>query len=247
MRNNIFKFIVLLALFGWLATFAVAQERSNSSMCPIITVSCPDWASDSHLTFSASFSGIGLTVKPTYRWSVSAGNIISGQGTSSITVDVSGLFGQSFTGSVEVGGLPSHCSNAASCSTSTCVLGSAQKVDHYGDISFGDEKLHLDILVIELEKDSEALGYIIAYAGRRGRAGQAQARVDRAKGYLEKERGIDPERIVAIDGGHREELTVELFIAPIGATPPTSTPTVEPSDVEIITGYEEPVERPGQP
>jgi hypothetical protein len=66
------------------------------------------------------------------------------------------------------------------------------------------------------------------------RAGEAEARAARAKEYLVKVRGIDARRIVTIDGGHREDLTVELYIVPSGDTPPFSTPTVDPNDVQVI-------------
>jgi hypothetical protein len=49
-------------------------------------------------------------------------------------------------------------------------------------------------------------------------------------------RGVDPGRIVTVDGGYREDMTVELWIVPSGATPPTASPTLQQSDVTIITG-----------
>ncbi|MFL6256445.1 MAG: hypothetical protein ACJ74T_15685 [Pyrinomonadaceae bacterium] len=47
-------------------------------------------------------------------------------------------------------------------------------------------------------------------------------------------RGIAPERLVIVDGGFREELTVKIVIVPAGATPPAPTPTVDPREVVII-------------
>ncbi len=45
----------------------------------------------------------------TYNWSVSAGTITSGQGTSTITVDTTGLGGQSVTATVSIGGADPSC------------------------------------------------------------------------------------------------------------------------------------------
>jgi hypothetical protein len=39
---------------------------------------------------------------------------------------------------------------------------------------------------------------------------------------------------VTVDGGFREDLTVELWIVPSGATPPENSPTVDPSEVQTI-------------
>jgi len=35
-----------------------------------------------------------------------------------------------------------------------------------------------------------------------------------------------------VDGGYREELTVELWVVPSGANPPSASPTVDPSEVK---------------
>jgi hypothetical protein len=107
----------------------------------------------------------------------------------------------------------------------------ARKIDEYGNIRFNDEKARLDNFAIELQNDPTAQGYLICYGGRRGRAGEAAARCDRAKNYLVTTRGIDASRIVTVDGGYRENLTVELWVVPTGAQPPTASPTVQPSEV----------------
>ena len=115
-----------------------------------------------------------------------------------------------------------------------CGLRSFQKFDEYGDIAFKDEKARLDNIAIELKTEPDTQLYIIGYAGRKARAGEAQTRANRAKHYLDSERRLDAGRVITIDGGHREELTLEFYIAPAGVQPPISSPTVDPSEVEII-------------
>lgn len=99
-------------------------------------------------------------------------------------------------------------------------------LDTYHDIPFEAEKSALDNFAIGLLEDPEKKGYIVAYAGRRRCAAEAQERAARAKNYLVNERGIKPERIATIVGGHREEFTVELYLVPRGAPAPTPTQTV---------------------
>ncbi len=82
-----------------------------------------------------------------------------------------------------------------------------------------------------MQNDPTSQGYLVCYGGRRGRTGEAQRRCDRAKDYLVTTRGIDGSRVVTVDGGFREDLTVELWIVPSGATPPAASPTVDPSEV----------------
>lgn len=186
--------------------------------CPTVSVSCPDSVDvGSPITFTANVSG--GTGSPTYNWSVSAGTISGGQGTSSITVDTAGMGGQTVTATVELGGLDPSCSKTASCTTSI-KPGPAEcrKVDTYGDIKFNDEKARLDNFAIALQNEPGSTGYILAYGSCEG---EAQARADRAKDYVVNTRGIDAGRIVTIDGGCRAELTVELYVCPVGAAAPT--------------------------
>ena len=106
------------------------------------------------------------------------------------------------------------------------------KLDEYGAITFGDEKARLDTLANDLQQIPSAQAYIIAYGGRTSRPNEAQTRAGRAKDYLVNIRGVDPGRIVTVDGGFREESTVEIWIVPVGAAPPMASPTVDPDEVK---------------
>jgi len=111
-----------------------------------------------------------------------------------------------------------------------CVI----KFDLYGNLRFSDEKARLDNFAIQLSSQKNMRGYIIAYAGRKATAAEAQIRANRARDYLINIRGIDPEGVKAVDGGFREHLEVELWIWNAAAEPPPPMPTVDPGQVEII-------------
>jgi hypothetical protein len=199
--------------------------------CPTVDVSCPDTGTaGTPVTFTANVSGGDSSVTPTFNWTVSAGTISSGQGTSSITVDTTGVTG-TITATVDVGGYDRSCSSSDSCTVSFPEVRTPRKVDEYGNIRFNDEKARLDNFAIELQNDPTAQGYLVCYGGRTGRTGEAQRRCDRAKDYLVTTRGLDASRVVTVDGGFREDLTVELWVVPSGATPPAASPTVDPSEV----------------
>jgi hypothetical protein len=203
-------------------TVTIATCRCEAP-CPQVSVSCPaDVEQGTPITFTASVTGGDTSVTGTYNWSVSAGTITSGQGTSTITVDTAGIGGQTVTASVEVGGYPPTCATTASCSTQvrTPVVVTPTKFDEYGNIRFNDEKARLDNYAIQLQNDPSAEGYIIAYGTC---AGEGQARADRAKNYLVNTRGIEAGRIITIDGGCRSDLTVELWVRPTGATVPAAS------------------------
>ena len=91
---------------------------TRESPCPTIMMSCPENAkSNQSMTFQAHVYGGDPTVKVTYTWSVSAGKISDGQGTSMITIDVSDVSRESITATVSIGGHDPQCVNSASCTT----------------------------------------------------------------------------------------------------------------------------------
>lgn len=93
---------------------------TRESPCPTIAVSCPENAeSNQSMKFQAHVYGGDPTVKLTYTWTVSAGKISGGQGTSMITIDVSDVSRGSVTATVSIGGHDPGCVNTASCTTLT--------------------------------------------------------------------------------------------------------------------------------
>ena len=193
--------------------------------CPVVSVSCPsDVDAGQPITFTASVSGGDPNATLTYNWSVSAGTISSGQGTSTITVDTAGVGGQSVTATVSIGGADPSCTGT----TASCTTGvkpppkPALKFDEYGNIKFNDEKARLDNYAIQLQNDPGSAGVIIVYGSCEG---EAQQRGDRAKDYLVNTRGIEAGRITVIDGGCRTDLTVQLWVVPAGSTAPAADTT----------------------
>ena len=84
--------------------------------CPQISVSCsPYFKEGEPITFVASVNGGNPNAVPSYNWTIAAGRIIEGQGTSSIKVDTAG-FGRTFTATVRISGFDQSCPTTASCS-----------------------------------------------------------------------------------------------------------------------------------
>jgi hypothetical protein len=190
-------------------------------VCPAIEISCPtNVAANQPLTFtSRSSGGVPANVSPVYNWTVSAGTIVGGQGTGTITVDTTGLAGQTVRASLSMGGYNLEC--AADCAVTIPLPKlSNKKFDEFPDISRNDEKARLDNFGIELQNDPTATAYVIVYPGRGGKRGDVQYHASRIVDYLVNSRNLDKSRIVTLVGPPRNELFVELWITPQGATPP---------------------------
>lgn len=229
-RIRVFALTVALALLlvhGGFGGAARAQAIATKQ-CPILTVSCPtgDWALGEPVSVYAQVSGAASGTTLEYNWSVSAGAIKSGQGTSSITIDTFAVAGQAVTATVEVSGVKG-CPLTASCSlpiTEYLLTGDVRSFDQYSGLTFNEEQQRLDNLAAQLREEQDAVAYIIVYAGRRAAAGEMTARIKRARRYLTINQGIEGKRIVFANGGTRPKLTFEIRILP----PIFATPTLYP-------------------
>lgn len=96
--------------------------------------------------------------------------------------------------------------------------------DSFGDIRFADEKARLDNFAIQISNYKGAHGFIIVYAPRKPNVNQAQRRANRAKNYMVRVRGIESERLYAVDGGYSNQMEIKLYVAPPGAEPPPLLP-----------------------
>lgn len=226
--------VVLLALAALAPAGPDAQAADSPVSCPIITVSCPDQpAAAGPVRFTANVIARDPSVTPTFKWTVSGGKIISGQGTGEIAFEEDGR--GSYTATVDVGGYPSSCRTSASCSVIRCNFVSlTRKVVEYGNVKPYEERTRLGSFAQELRNDPTAQGYVMAYAGRRAKRGEARERGARAVRYLVGGWGLDAGRLVVIDGGYRDEPAVELYLVGVGGMPPQATPTVEPASVEFV-------------
>ena len=86
------------------------------SDCPNVSVNCPDNIESTKPTkFTARVVGGKPRSELSYGWSVTKGTIKSGQGTSTIEVELNGQDFQGLTATVEVNGFDPNCPRVASC------------------------------------------------------------------------------------------------------------------------------------
>src|SRR5689334_16977733 len=106
---------------------------------------------------------------------------------------------------------------------------------YYRDTSLEKKQVYLNYFADLLKKSPpDSMVYIIGYAGRRARVGEAQTRASFAKDYLTQKRGVDSKQIVTIDGGYRDPAGVDLYLVRRGEAKPLAIPNMYPGNVEII-------------
>ena len=207
---------------------ATKPVAPKPAVCPKISVSSPtEVDAEQPITFTVAVTGLAPGVTVTYNWPtpLSAGTISSGQGTSTITVDTTGVHGQSVTATVQIGGLDAGCNNNAVSTTSLIPPPlPARLIDRFGSLKTANRNARLDDFALQMQNDPTTEGYIFAYAGRKDVKGAAATSLIKMKNYLAGTRGIELTRIVIVDLGIREVPTTELWIVPRGSTPPSPSP-----------------------
>jgi hypothetical protein len=204
-----------------------ATSLQSTRECPTITMETPAQVicPGAEVTFTASVEGVAQNTRQSFKWTVTTGRIISGQGTP--TIKVSTLEAspeasyQGIGATVEIGGIDTGCSNVAACAVQMSPFCPDRKVDEFGDLSFDEEKARLESLITRLQSDPDTFGLIRAHSSSCARMSEAEARLERIRDYLVNLRGLD--RIVTKDGGcqagDRDELMIELWVMPTKAPP----------------------------
>jgi hypothetical protein len=102
---------------------------------------------------------------------------------------------------------------------SQTVAGAAVKFDEFGDILASDLIARLDNLAVQLQNAPNTKAFLVVYRTGRDLPGLSNRYAHRMEGYLVATRGMDPKRIVTVDGGEAACLTQEIWIVPPGTTP----------------------------
>jgi hypothetical protein len=210
------------------------------SPCPFpVNISAPKQVTDGEIiTYTADVAYSG-TAGLRYTWKVtpSSARIISGLGTPTLNVDSTGLGSQRITATLiaDDGSSDPACAQSAQAVSIIAPLEKkiivAQEFDECNSCSLDDQKARLDNLAVELQNDPSTRAYILAYGGRMSPLRHVDKLMSRTRDYLITQRGIDASRLEVINGGFREEDSVELWIVPSGAAAPRATPTVQAGEV----------------
>ncbi|MDQ4123164.1 MAG: PKD domain-containing protein [Acidobacteriota bacterium] len=170
------------------------------------------------VTFTATADAGGQSV--TYDWSVSGGEIVSGQGTPTITVRAT-TAGTNITATATVTTPDPNCRASDSATAEVARIPEAREIDRYGRLIPNAEKARLDNVAVAAQNEPGSR-ILIVTTGRNAAA--ARRRAQFARNYLVNTRGIDPGRIDIRSGGTGADETV-IWLVPAGAADPAPAAT----------------------
>lgn len=153
-----------------------------------------------------------LKTDVTYNWTISAGTIISGQGTARILVNTAETGGMFITATVELGGLPAKCATTASASAE--VIPAAQLVVK-GTFTNGQELKNAvqKFLASTAFKDpgNTATGFIYLYKTTNTATSAMESFKKAIAGAFDYNK-ILPSQYKIVDGGKKKLLTYEIYL-----------------------------------
>jgi hypothetical protein len=103
------------------------------------------------------------------------------------------------------------------------------KFDEFGMVAVEDENEKLGSAVRAAQFGNDKV-YLIGYAGRNSERMFASNALRRMRDQIVKS-GFPTGRVLAYDGGFREQPAFEVWIVPEGAEPPKPTPTIDRKDI----------------
>lgn len=211
------RFVILTLTLLILALGSVVAQESRPD-CPAISVTGPAGIVQpgEEASFIADTDEASKKYDLKYQWSTSIGEIVSGQGTSSIRVKWPG--GDTLTATVEIKGLPDGCPVTASESVVWCAPPVPVLVDEFGKVSKNDIDERFRRFYAELSNNSGSQGYIINYGTDKEIAARERVIVNSISF-----RNCDRSRLTLVRGGMHEsgKVYTKFWRVPPGADNPT--------------------------
>jgi hypothetical protein len=195
--------------------------------CPynIVVEVSTDVTEGTPVTFSSKNIGADPSIPVNYRWSVTNGEILSGQGTPTITVSTTGLGGKTIRANLDVtDDIPgSTCFQKNEAETDVpppVKIAEAYVCDAFVPTSRDDNKARFDNCVLRVNAEPNSQLYLIFYQGTGKRSQTVKKLKQQTLDYFIKDRSIDPSKLIVTEGGSRPDTMVEIWVVPPGAQPP---------------------------
>ena len=196
-------------------------EGCGAMPCPTISVKGP-----ADITVPGDTMKFSLNPPPKhsenlkYKWIVSAGEIVEGQGTPTINVQTTRqMAGESITVKVVVAGLTNDCPNTSEDQRRIWDPSTIrQPMDHYRKLKPSDQKVRLDSYFAWLANRKDEKLYIILQFSKGSDQAELRKRVKKIKDHI-KFRRFQSDRIVILAEPSDKEETI-IWQIPSGASEP---------------------------
>jgi hypothetical protein len=214
MKNFILSTALVLAF-----CLAASAQTNQTSPCPTIFIEGGGSIQPGeNLTFKVKVENYQAK-NLAYNWTVSAGKILRGQGTPTVSVSTEKWEDVNTTATAEIKGLPEGCENEVSLTASLIIDWVTTLLDEYGKFSLAEEKARLDKIDTEFLLKTYAQLYFVIYLTNKQELEEIKSRVLGIESYLSETRKIPKDNILFVFS-EGDAYRTEIFLVPPGAKPP---------------------------
>jgi hypothetical protein len=212
MKNLLFTSILVLTF-----SFGTFAQTNEASPCPTISVTGPPGLTRSGeiVTFTAELSKEADKFNPTYKWTVSDGEIVEGQGTLVINV-LQKDSKEGFSATIEIFGLPKGC--PTTFTVAPVISNDIVDIfpfDTYWKMAFADEKVRLQNAISQLEKEPDFIALFVINFTNKESYSAVKSRVTRITNFLNKNLGINRHKF-KFEYSQRDNSNTEIYLLPKG-------------------------------
>lgn len=243
-----FSLIVFAVMLGLLLVQPGATQKIDAPPEVVLDYRCPSYvlSGNTSIIMRADIRGAKQLLNErqrkgiVFKWELSQGKLLDGQGTEKVTVDTSGIAKGEISSidlKLQVEGAPPTMESEKTCTLRIDPQCNEPALfDEYEGASGIEEQQHLDRFAAYVKAAGpEAIAYVISYEGRSACYYEAQWRADRVRKYLVEKHGLSLLRVIGVDGGVREQWSVDLFVEPQGKCGPLPRPEL-PRDEARFSG-----------
>jgi outer membrane protein OmpA-like peptidoglycan-associated protein len=217
-------------------TALVINVRPRPNQCPTVSLTASNTNPNEGetVTFTATVTDPDNGPSPiTYEWNTSAGSL-NRISDNQVSIDTTGLGGQSITVSVTTGDGDPNCTRTERVTVQVAAPPEAPPIQTFTPCNFRRNnarvdnacKQILDDIAIQMQSNPTAQLVIDGHSDTGERAGIALRRAENVRDYLVNERGIDSSRIVVRSyddkcgtGDAASNRRVVIYLVPEGRTP----------------------------
>jgi hypothetical protein len=183
-------------LLSLIFCFGVSAQANEAALCPKIEITGPSslTAPGEEMIFTVMASETGAD-KLDYRWSVTEGAIIEGQGTPVVRVSTTGLSSAEIKATVEIKGLPDKCANSISKTASVgLICGLPIAVDEYAKFPFEEKKERLNNAALEWKEGQDAVIFFLIRYTKKDDLQKLKARITAIAKYFTGHHAISEDK-----------------------------------------------------